>query len=115
MAMKDNAKARRRNRVRARLKGTAVRPRVSVFRSNSGMYVQFIDDSVGKTLIAWDTSKVKAKATNKVELARMMGREVAVEAKKKKISKIVFDRSGCKYHGRIKALADGMREEGLDF
>ena len=113
--MKKNAKTRRKNRVRARLTGTAARPRVSVFRSNSDISVQFIDDSVGKTLMAYEMSKVKAKAESKVELARIMGKEVATAAKKKKIDKIVFDRSGCKYHGKVKALADGMREGGLDF
>lgn len=115
--MKEDIKKRRRNRVRAKISGTAVRPRASVFRSNSEMYVQFIDDSASKTLLALDTNKIKGKtkAKDKIELAKMMGKEVAAQAKKKKISKIVFDRSGYKYHGRVKALADSMRAGGLDF
>ena len=87
--MKEDMKIRRRSRIRAKMSGTSVRPRASVFRSNSSMYVQFIDDSVGKTLLSFDISKVKGKAKNKVELAKVMGIEVAVEAKKKKISKMM--------------------------
>jgi large subunit ribosomal protein L18 len=113
--MKEEIKARRKSRVRAKLNGTADRPRAVVFRSNSGIYVQFVDDSAGKTLLALDARKVKAKGKGKVEMAKVVGREAAAQAKKNKINKVVFDRSGYKYHGQVEALAEGMREGGLDF
>jgi large subunit ribosomal protein L18 len=113
--MKEDLQIRRKSRVRAKISGTADRPRASVFRSNSSMYIQFVDDEASKTLLSFDLRKIKGKSKSRVEAAEQMGKEVAKIATKNKISKIVFDRSGYKYHGRVKALADGMRDGGLSF
>jgi len=104
---------RRKNRVRAKVSGTAERPRLSVNRSLVGMSVQLIDDATGKTLVAASLKEAKGKAN--VEGAGKLGKLIATKAKKKKIETIVFDRSGYKYHGRVKALADAARESGLVF
>lgn len=97
-------RATRRNRIRARISGTAERPRLSVFRSNKAIYAQVIDDVAGKTLAA---------ATNKD--AALCGKDVAAKAKAAGITKVVFDRGGFIYTGRIKLLADAAREGGLEF
>ena len=99
--------------MRAKVHGTTDRPRMSVFRSLSGMQVQLIDDEAGKTVVAASSKEAKAKLT--VEGAKKLGELVASKAKKKKIEKVVFDRAGYKYHGRVKALADAAREGGLVF
>jgi len=104
---------RRKNRVRARIQGTAQRPRLSVHRSLRGMYVQLVDDDAGRTIVAASLKEAKAKAT--VEGATKLGKLIAEKAKTAKIEAIVFDRSGYKYHGRVKALADAAREGGLAF
>ena len=103
----------RKRRVRGKISGSAGRPRMSVFRSLRGMTVQLIDDDAGTTLAAASLKEVKAKRT--VEGAAKLGKLIADKAKKKKIEKVVFDRSGYKYHGRVKALADAAREGGLKF
>ena len=109
---KQSKKQRRHARVRAKISGTAKRPRLSVFRSNKHIYVQLIDDDKGKTLVAVSDKGIKAKG---VELSKKIGKLTAEKAKEKKITKVVFDRGGYKYHGNVKAVADGAREEGLKF
>ena len=99
------------------MKGTANIPRISVFRSNRHMFVQIIDDSTGKTILSntiESRTKNKTKGA-KTETAALIGETIAQKAKEAGISKIVFDRGGFKYHGRVKALADGLRKGGLQF
>lgn len=104
----------RHKRVRARAIGTKQRPRLSVFRSNKHIFLQLIDDRAGKTLVSAADLKSKKKLT-KTELAKSAGKKLAETAKEKKIKKVVFDRGGYKYHGRVKAAAEGAREGGLNF
>jgi len=108
---------KRKRRIRARLEGNSERPRLSVFRSNSHMYVQLIDDAKGVTLVAASTleEELREKVGGSVEGAKTLGNLVAKRALAKNISQVVFDRSGYLYHGRIKALADSAREGGLKF
>lgn len=117
---------RRRAKLRAKIKGTASRPRLVVFRSNKCIYSQIIDDQKGKTLVAASESELESdkkrvilknkKGTgSKTERAKVVGQLLAQKALKKGIKKVVFDRAGYKYHGRVKALAEGAREEGLVF
>lgn len=110
---------RRHMRVRKRVNGTSERPRLSVFRSNLHIYAQVIDDSVGRTLAAAST-KDKALASaldgqTKVEQSKIVGKLVGERAQQAGVTKVVFDRGGYKYHGRVQALADGAREAGLNF
>lgn len=111
---KRKARAKRRNRVRAKIFGTKEIPRLSVFRSNKGFFIQLIDDNEGKTLASVDSKEIKG-AMKKTDAAKEGGRLVAKKAIEKKIGKVVFDRGGYKYHGRVKAVADGAREGGLKF
>ena len=101
-------------RLRKRIKGTADIPRLSVFRSNKAIYCQIIDDVSRQTLASASSLKV-AQEGSKSDIAKSIGLQIAEKAKAKNISKVVFDRSGYLYHGRIKALADGAREGGLEF
>lgn len=113
-----NPRLQRRRRVRAKISGTAACPRLSVFRSNTHIYSQLIDDVAGRTIVALDDTKIKAADKDlpaKVALAKAVGRELAKLATDKKITKIVFDRGGYLYTGRVKALAEGAREGGLVF
>lgn len=106
----------RHRRLRAKVKGTAEKPRVAVFKSNKFTYAQVIDDISGKTLISisdYAGKKVKAAKGSKVEKASSNGKALAEALKKKGIETVVFDRGGFKYHGRVKALADGLREAGI--
>ena len=103
----------RKRRTQASVRGTAERPRMSVYRSLVQMSVQIIDDENGKTLAAASTKELKAKPN--VEGAKKLGEAIAKKAKDAKVSNIVFDRNGYKYHGRIKQLADSAREAGLQF
>jgi large subunit ribosomal protein L18 len=110
---------RRHLRVRKRVQGTPERPRLSVFRSNLHIYAQVIDDTIGQTLAAAST-KDKALAgalddQTKVEQSKTVGKLVAERAQQAGVTKVVFDRGGYKYHGRVQALADGAREAGLNF
>lgn len=113
------ARERRHIRVRKTVAGTASRPRLNVFKSLSGIYAQIIDDNDGKTLISASTVdkelREKMKGMKKTEQAKAIGKEVAERAKSKGISSVVFDRGGFRYVGRVKALADGAREGGLQF
>jgi large subunit ribosomal protein L18 len=109
---------RRRRRVRAQVAGTAQRPRLNVFRSLSGIYAQLIDDTVGHTLASASTLDATVKGNNslkKSEAAREVGKLIAQRAQEKQIKQVVFDRAGYRYHGRVKAVAEGAREGGLEF
>ncbi|HMB64335.1 MAG TPA: 50S ribosomal protein L18 [Eudoraea sp.] len=115
------SKTERRSRIRKRIRkvsfGTAVRPRLSVFRSNKEIYAQVIDDSKGVTLVSAsskDKELGKAKGT-KSEIANQVGKAIAEKAKKAGIETVAFDRGGNLYHGRVKSLAEGAREAGLKF
>ncbi len=119
--IKQTKRLRRKGRVRAKVKGTAVCPRLSVFRSNRGIYAQLINDEIGQTLVAVSAQEIKDKslpigqAGKKIDASFELGKLIAGKAVKKGITKVVFDRNGYKYHGRVKALADGAREGGLKF
>jgi large subunit ribosomal protein L18 len=115
---KRERRLRIKNRIRSRIAGTADRPRMSVFRSNKEIYVQFIDDDSGKTIISISSRDkgVEGKKTeNKIEIAGHVGKAAAGKAIEKGISSVVFDRNGYLFHGRVKALADAAREGGLKF
>ncbi|MFA5155351.1 MAG: 50S ribosomal protein L18 [Patescibacteria group bacterium] len=111
---KNRQQARRHGRVRAKIAGTAERPRLSVYRSNSGLFLQLIDDTTGRTLASASLKEVKAdgKPTAK---SQELGQLLARKAAEKKITKAVFDRGFYKYHGRVKAAAEGARSGGLEF
>ena len=104
---------RRRKRNRAKVFGTPEKPRLSVFRSNKSLYVQLIDDTKGLTLAAATTKEIKSKA-NKSEKAKLLGGVIAEKAKKLGIKQAVFNKGPYLYHGRVKAVADGAREAGLN-
>ncbi len=106
---------RRRYRVRAKVAGTAERPRLSVFRSNRGVFAQLIDDVDGRTLAAANWTESGLKGLRGTEQAKKAGELLAERAKKAGVETCVFDRSGYRYHGRVKALAEGAREGGLEF
>jgi len=107
---------RRKKRVRAKIYGTLEKPRLSIFRSLNHIYAQIINDGEGKTLVsASDLELKKDKKTIKKTLAREVGKLIALKAKEKNIIQVVFDRSSFKYHGRVKELAEGARENGLKF
>ncbi len=114
--IKTKRQIQRKRRVRAKIYGTKDRPRLSVFRSGVHIYAQIINDDLGKTLVSASDLKVKKgeKAT-KTQKAEAIGEEVAKLALGKKIKKVVFDRSSFRYHGRVKALAEGARKGGLEF
>lgn len=109
---------RRLRRVRAKLEGTAARPRLSVHRSLAHTAAQIIDDTSGKTMVAFRDVELTAAERNgksKTEVAALVGKKLAEQAKAKGVTKVVFDRRDKKYHGRVKALAEGAREGGLIF
>lgn len=110
---KNSQRQLRHARIRKTLAGTGERPRLSVYRSNTGIYAQIIDDSKGITLVASSSKVLKVGKT--VAAAKQVGDDVAKKALAKGIKAVVFDRSGYLYHGRIKALADAAREAGLTF
>ncbi len=114
--IKINKRQIRHKRVRAKILGTKERPRLSVFRSNKYIYAQLIDDKIGKKIIFANETELKAKNKDtKTERAHQLGELLAKKAMDNKIKKVVFDRGGYKYHGRVKALADGARKGGLHF
>ena len=119
MALLITGRERRKLRIRNKISGTPERPRLAVFRSLSHIYAQVIDDVSGKTLGHSSTLAKDVKGPvgdlNKSDAAKLVGKTIAAQLKAKGINKIVFDRSGYLYHGRIKALADGAREGGLEF
>jgi large subunit ribosomal protein L18 len=115
--MANNATLRRlkaKRRIRSKVSGTAARPRLTVFRSNKHMYAQLIDDSTGHTLVAASTHNTEEKGTSVAE-SGAVGRLLAKRAQEAGITAVVFDRNGYRYHGRVKAVADGAREGGLLF
>jgi len=101
--------------VRKKISGTSERPRLSVFRSNRGLYVQIIDDLKGVTLVSASTTELGDKAKLNIENSKNVGKKIAEKATAAGVSSIVFDRNGYLYHGNIKALAEGAREGGLKF
>jgi large subunit ribosomal protein L18 len=102
-------------RIRAKMQGTPERPRLNVYRSLNHIYAQVIDDTKGATLLSASTVAAKSKTGGNVAAAKEIGKLVAERAKEKGIKKVVFDRGGYLYHGRVKALADAAREAGLEF
>jgi len=116
LALKAKNLALRKNRIRAKVAGTAERPRLSVFISGKHVSAQIIDDTAHQTIAAVTTigSKAASKGTLS-EKAAWVGGEIAAKAQTAKVSKVVFDRGGRQYHGRVKALADAAREKGLEF
>lgn len=113
---KEQRRVKRHGGIRQRIIGTPERPRLSVHRSLNNLYIQVIDDTSAKTLCATSTQNLKADAKgSKSEKAVAMGKTFAGKLKEKGIKKIAFDRGGYKYHGRIKALANSLRQEGIDF
>lgn len=115
LALKLKNRALRKNRIRATVRGMADRPRLSIFMSNTNVSAQIIDDTAHKTLAAVTTVGQKAAKGTMTEKAAWVGAEIAAKAKNGNITKVVLDRGGRKYHGRIKALADAAREKGLEF
>jgi large subunit ribosomal protein L18 len=121
MAVKSRsvARVRRHGRVRARIFGTPQRPRLNVYRSVKGVYAQIIDDVAGNTLVSASSIdkelREKVKGMKKADQAKLIGQTVAERAKSKGITSVVFDRGGYRYSGRVKAVADGAREGGLQF
>ncbi len=116
---KSDIRVKKHQRLRNRFEGTALRPRLAVFRSNNHMYAQIIDDTVGNTLVSASTVEKSVKAelekTNDVNAAAYVGTLVAKRALEKGIDKVVFDRGGFLYKGKVQALADAAREAGLQF
>ena len=106
---------RRRRRVRAKVRGTAERPRISVFRSNRGIFAQLVDDDAGRTLAAVSWTEADLRGLKPLDQARRAGELLADRAKAAGLETAVFDRGGYKYHGRVRALAEGAREGGLSF
>jgi len=112
---KNKLRQKRHKRIRRNLSGTAERPRLSVFRSNTNIYAQLIDDVEGVTLASASSLDTDVSGDSKVEEAAAVGALIAKRAKDKDLSVVVFDRGGYQYHGRVKALADAARENGLSF
>ena len=112
---KNKSRLKRHRRIRGKISGTAERPRLSIFRSNKNIYAQLIDDVAGVTLASASTLDENVSDATKVEQAAAVGKAIAEAAKAKNISTVVFDRSGYLYHGRVQALAEAARENGLDF
>jgi large subunit ribosomal protein L18 len=106
---------KRRRRVRAKVRGSAERPRISVFRSNRGIFAQLVDDDAGRTLAAVNWTEGDLRSLKPMEQASKAGELLADRAKAAGIETAVFDRGGYRYHGRVKALAEGAREGGLNF
>jgi len=116
MLQKVESRKRRHNRVRKKVRGTAERPRLSVFRSSRHVYAQLIDDVNGRTIAAASTMEpdVRSGTTGNVDAAKAVGQRVGDRAKTAGITQVVFDRGGFRYHGRVAAVAEGAREAGLE-
>ena len=112
---KERARLQRKRRVRKKIRGTAARPRLSVFRSLKHIYAQVIDDDAGVTLAAASTVEAIVEGGNKTERAMKVGEVVAQRCVEKGVKAVVFDRGGYLYHGRVKAVAEGARKAGLEF
>lgn len=111
---RNSMRIKRHNRIRKNLSGTKELPRLNVYRSNTNIYAQIIDDETGKTLVSTSSLELKLDKNN-IETAKKVGESIAKKAIEAKITEVVFDRSGYLYHGRIKALAESAREAGLKF
>ena len=111
---KNVSRLKRHARIRKNLSGTSSSPRLDVFRSNTNIYAQIINDETGETLVSASSLEMKLKGLN-IETATKVGTEIAKRAKAKGITTVVFDRGGYTYHGKVKALADAARSEGLEF
>ncbi len=111
---KRQIKARRHKRVRSKIVGTAEIPRLNLFRSNKGLFVQLINDDSGTTIASASEREIKENKS-KTDTAKEIGKLIAKKAQGESITKVVFDRGGYKYHGRVKAVAEGAREGGLEF
>ncbi len=109
----NQIRARRANRTRARIKSVTERPRLSVFRSNTNIYAQIINDATGKTLVSASSLELKDKKTKKADIAKIVGKTLAEKALKAGVKAVAFDRGAYRYHGRVKALAEAAREGGL--
>ena len=112
--VKTEKRMRIKRKIRTKISGTKEMPRLSVFRSNKYIYAQIVDDQKGKTLVAANEKETKNEG-NKTLKANALGKALAKKAKEKKINKVVFDRGSYRYHGRVKAFAEGAREGGLKF
>ena len=112
---KPQKRLRRRRRVRARIRGIAERPRLSVYRSNRGVFAQLIDDDSGRTLAAASWTEPELRKLDSMEQAKRAGQLLAERAKASGVESCVFDRSGYRFHGRVAAIAEGAREGGLKF
>ncbi|MBV9415870.1 MAG: 50S ribosomal protein L18 [Solirubrobacterales bacterium] len=112
---KPAKRLKRRRRVRAKIRGSAERPRISVFRSNRGIFAQLVDDETGRTVASVSWIEPELRGLGRMEQAQRAGALLADRAKAAGVDAAVFDRGGYKYHGRVKALADGAREGGLTF
>ena len=110
---RSQSRLRRRRRVRAKVSGTPARPRVSVFRSNRGISAQLVDDLAGRTMAAVSWTETDVRSLPPMEQAEALGRRLAERAKAAGVDAVVFDRGGYRYHGRVKAFAEGLREGGL--
>ena len=115
VATRPAKRLRRRRRVRAKVTGTAQRPRISVFRSNRGVFAQLIDDAEGRTLASVNWTEADLRDLKRMEQAKRAGELLAERAKAAGVETAVFDRGGYRYHGRVQALAEGAREGGLIF
>lgn len=111
---RNSMRIKRHNRIRKNLSGTKELPRLNVYRSNTNIYAQIIDDEAGRTLVSTSSLELKLDKNN-IETAKKVGESIAKKAIEAKITEVVFDRSGYLYHGRIKALAESAREAGLKF
>ena len=112
---RQEMRARRHRRVRRKVTGTAERPRLTVFRSNRRIYAQIIDDLEGRTLASASSREIKESGLDKSQTAGKVGELLSERIKEKNIARVVFDRGGYLYHGRVKALAEGVRKGGIDF
>jgi large subunit ribosomal protein L18 len=112
---KPARRLKRRRRVRAKVRGSAGRPRISVFRSNRGIFAQLIDDDTGRTVAAVNWTEDALKGLGRGDQARKAGGLLAERAKAAGVERVVFDRGGYQYHGRVQAFAEGAREGGLEF
>jgi large subunit ribosomal protein L18 len=112
-ATRQEARTRRHVRVREKVRGSAARPRLAVFRSLTHIYAQLVDDDAGKTLVAASSLDAKDAKGTRTDLAKNVGTLLGDRAKQKGVTEVVFDRGGYRYHGRVKALADGVRAAGV--
>ena len=112
---RNEVRLARHARVRNKISGTAATPRLNVFKSNSNIFAQIIDDEAQTTLVSSSSVALKLENGGNIEAAKAVGADIAKKAKEAKIKKVVFDRGGYQYHGRVEALADAARENGLEF